>query len=243
MKTIDIIAELNRIVDMLPDDDKKLYDFARSNPSTELAKLPCSLACALGALANRLEADALMEAAKAANRGTQLKALNRIVKCAANAGRENYAGAFETASGARAVCDGYRAVRITNSGVAMPRAAKGGMNIDKIIDDFAGLENVPAELPAATQLKTELRIAEAERKAKYGRNANKRGLAYRVQAGGVVSYFNPHYIVDALEALPGADVYLACSDLPTLYLKSADGDAIVMPVRYSAAHHEVMNCA
>ena len=114
MKTEKILAMIYQAAEQLPEEARGAYQYARENP--DLYDVLPDLGATLGALAHQLEEEATREAAKRCGRAAQHKALERVVKSALDSqpSRPSCHGSIPARDGARAVCDGYRAVRITN---------------------------------------------------------------------------------------------------------------------------------
>ena len=121
MKTEQILAGVNAAAQHLSEDEKKAFDYVVSN---QLKKGTFGgMGDILGALVVNLRENLRNEEAKRSGRTGQKRALERIAKSRVGSKRDYMNGTFTSQDGARAVCDGYRAVRITNEAAAMPADA------------------------------------------------------------------------------------------------------------------------
>lgn len=240
MTTNEILALVKTAGKQLIDDyDKASFDVGYNEPDA-INNLG-SIGVTLGYLARMLERDAYAEAVKSSGRGAQLKAMERIVKRArGTAHRPGTHGTFDCMSGARAVTDGAMAVRIKNGDVPMPEHipddVEPGLDVDKVLDPLASTCTA-VELDLAA-IKAGAKTKRAEMRARFGRVSKDTGPAWRIEnpKTGSFWYYNPQLIIDALEALPGADVYLSTKRGDYIYVVSDDGDALVLPLRTSAVH-------
>lgn len=150
---------------MESESDRTLYEGAlKSNP--ELCEtIPCT-ATILAYLTHELEKDIRRASARATVRTAQLKALESVVKSAKqNTNQQPLHGTFPTKSGARAVCDGYRAVRITNPETTMPANVQTDQELFDVDKAFPSIKHQTLlELPAVSELKTMIKKARAETK-------------------------------------------------------------------------------
>lgn len=233
MTTNEILALVKTAGKQLIDDyDRASFDLGYKEPDA-INKLD-SVGVTLGYLARMLERDAYAEAAKSSGRGAQLKAMERIVKRAKGAQRPGTHGTFDCKSGARAVTDGYIAVRIKNGDVVMPEHIPDdvapGLDADKVLDPLAS--GVAVELDLAA-IKAGNKTKRAEMRGRFGRAPKDTRPAWRIEnpKTGDFWYYNPQLIIDALEALPGASVYLSTERGDYIYAVSDDGDALVLPLR------------
>ena len=126
-----------------------------------------------------------------------------------------------------ALCDGFRFVRLHDKPGSIPEApeaAEGNPPIDleKIAHDaLVGAEDV--ELPAAGQIKAYI----AEQKAKHG-SKKTRWDKYEALPGW---WCDPQFLLDLVQALPGASAVKAPGPLKPVYLKSENGDGLLLPVK------------
>lgn len=237
MTTNEILALVKTAGKQLIDDyDRASFDLGYKEPDA-INKLD-SVGVTLGYLARMLERDAYAEAAKSSGRGAQLKAMERIVKRAKGARRPGTHGTFDCKSGARAVTDGYIAVRIKNGDVVMPEhipdGVAPGLDADKVLDPLTST-CVAVELDLAA-IKAGNKTKRAELRGRFGRVPKYTGAAWRIESPktGNFWYYNPQLIIDALEALPGGTAYLSTGRGDCLYVVSDDGDALVLPLRAGA---------
>lgn len=238
MTTNEILALVKTAGKQLIDDyDRASFDLGYKEPDA-INKLD-SVGVTLGYLARMLERDAYAEAAKSSGRGAQLKAMERIVKRAKGGTyRAGTHGTFDCKSGARAVTDGAMVVRITNGNVVMPERIPDdvapGLDADKVLDPLTST-CVAVEIDLAA-IKAGNKTKRAELRGRFGRVPKDTGPVWRIEnpKTGNFWYYNPQLIIDALEALPGADAYLSTERGDYIYFASDDGDALVLPLRASA---------
>ena len=126
-----------------------------------------------------------------------------------------------------ALCDGFRFVRLHDKPGSIPEApeAAGGkspLDLEKYAQEaLVGAEEV--ELPAAGQIKAVI----AAEKAKHGSKKNNWDK-WEALPGW---YCNPQFLLDLVQALPGAKAVKAPGAHKPVYLKSENGDALLLPVR------------
>lgn len=233
MKPEKILEIITRAAEALPEDDQKLFQFMKKAPY--LHSHTWSAGAILGDLANALEKEISTNAAKSAGRLTQRRALERIYKAviAKNADcRPAMAGTFEQ-GGARCLCDGYRAIRIRSEAVQMPASAAPGdpMDLSPVFNGIAS--RPPVSLPSAERLKAEIKIAAATARAQ-GVKPSQFGAIAKVQSAQGPIYINAQYLLDMLEAIPNYTTATAGNAYAPIYIAGADGDALVLPIRYDA---------
>lgn len=155
-----------------------------------------------------------------------LAALNRVYKSAAAGVRENLHGFFP--SGDRwALCDGYRFIRVNSKPESIPMAPESPnpLDLDRAIPQGAR-EAEPVSLPSAAAIKAAI----AELKARYGKEWKYQ--PYEALPGW---WCNPQYLLDMVQALPDGTAYAPKNDKAPLYYESENGDALLLPVRHTAA--------
>lgn len=239
MKTEKILAMIYQAAEQLPEEARGAYQYARENP--DLYDVLPDLGATLGALAHQLEEEATREAAKRCGRAAQHKALERVVKSALDSqpSRPSCHGSIPARDGARAVCDGYRAVRITNPDAKTPRAIPDGVAPLDVDGFFWGLDSraasYPVSLPSAAELRVMLETGRQEYRARTGKPGTKYQALYMLDAGPFVVYVNAQYLLDMLEALPGAVCAAGRGPYDALYFTAPDGDGLLLPVNRSRA--------
>lgn len=147
---------------------------------------------------------------KANGSGQQLNACKRIAKAAS---REDLRGAWTDTAGRFCVCSGFHAARLHGVKYDSIPAVKGMESLDQAMKRPAsGLyEIVP---PTA-----------AECKAFQAMHGKKKPMP--IDEGR--RYVNPGYMLDMLQALPGAKVYATEKALAPVWFESEQGDGILMP--------------
>lgn len=143
-----------------------------------------------------------------------LAALKRIAKAA---NRDNMRGGWTDAAGRFCVCSGFHAVRLH------------GVKFDSIpaIPGFDGLEKC-MQRPASDLYEIEPpSVADCKAfKAQHGKGSQR-----PMPIDGGRRWVNPAYMVDMLQALPGAKVYTTDAPTSPIWFESDQGDGILMPAR------------
>lgn len=174
-------------------------------------------------------AELLLDVQAAMDRGTTsaetLAALKRIYNnCPAS--RPDMDGFFRSGD-MWALCDGFRFVRLHSKPGSIPEAQptpgdKSPLDLEKLAQEaLVGAEDV--ELPTAGQIKAVI----AEEKAKHGSKKN-RWDKWEALPGW---YCDPQFLLDLVQALPGAKAVKAPGPYKPLYLRSENGDGYLLPVR------------
>lgn len=176
--------------------------------------------------AAKLLVEARQEMDRKTTRAGSLAALNRIYKSALDNHRENLHGFFP--NGDRwALCDGYRFVRVNSKPESIPEAPQKGDPLDLSRSIPAGAEDAEiVTLPTVAEIKAAI----ADLRSRYGRDWKRNPI--EALPGW---WCNAQYLLDMVQALPGGIAYKPEKYCTPLYYKSADGDALLLPVRHSAA--------
>lgn len=234
MKAEQILTEVNRAAALLDHDQRDTFSYV---VKSRLDSIPFDTAGGvLGLLAVSLSREIGVNAARAAGTLDQKRALERIVKSARERGtREELHGSFPAGNGARAVCDGSRAVRIKNAAVSMPDPIpedRKPMDVDKCFPDKATCK--PCALPDVSDLRSALKIARAEFNAAHtGRKKPAFLTAWKItSADGLEIYVDGQFLLDMLEALPGAVGNCQGNKYGLILFEAPDGDGLLCPVRY-----------
>ena len=178
-----------------------------------------------------LKRDLVEQSAKKSGRGGQFKAFERIIKNVPKNRTRSLGGVIQTNS-ARAVCDGFRAVRIFKSDVIMPDKIineQDAMDIDSVFKVIDGVS--PVDLPSVGELRGLIKTATAEYTGKNRKNL--RPLFKLTGDTGVAVYVDARYLLDILEALPGASCKIGKNAMSAVYFTADDGDGVLMPIRYA----------
>lgn len=149
---------------------------------------------------------------KATTSAGTLAALKRIAKAAT---RENLRGHWIDADGRACLCSGFHAVRLQ------------GVTLGSIptVDAWEGLGRA-MERPASGLYRIELPTV-AEVKAHQATNGKDSPL--RIDGGR--RWVDPRYMLDMLQALPGAVAYATDRATAPIWFDSDHGDGILLPVR------------
>lgn len=231
MKPEKILEYINAAMERLPD-EKEIFDKVK-NSSFDDGFSNFSAGTILAVLCKEIERDIVMDGAKKTGKQTQYKALERIWNDAVSKNekcRPACTGTYE-ADGYRCLCDGYRAVRISNESIPMPQEAPKYGEPFNLEPCFNGLSNRgKIKLPTAAWVKSQMKIKKAEAKAQGIKKPNI-VISFMNDKKEFV-FFNAQYIVDILEALPEHDTATLGGKYEPLYMSSKDGEGIVLPVRY-----------
>ena len=234
MRAEQILTEVNRAAALLEQDQRETFSYVVKR---RLYSLPFDTAGGvLGLLAVSLARDIEASAARSAGTLDQKRALERIVKSAKTKGaRSALHGSFPAKNGARAVCDGSRAVRIKNAAVPMPDPIPEDhepMDVDKCFPEKADCK--PCTLPDVPDLRSALKIAKAEFDASHpGRKKPAFLTVWKIKAGdGLEIYVDGQFLLDMLEALPGAAGTCQGRKYGLILFDSPDGDGLLCPVHY-----------
>lgn len=243
MKPEKILEYINAAMNHLPD-EQELFDKVK-NSSFDDGFSNFSAGAILAVLCKEIERDMVMDGTKKIGKQTQYKALERIWKDAVSKNEKRHsscAGTYE-ADGYRCLCDGYRAVRISNESIPMPQEAlKDGepFNLDPYFNGLSSRGKI--ELPSAAWVKSQIKIKKAEAKARGMRKPNI--VISLTNYDGDAVFFNAQYIVDILESIPGHDTATLGGKYEPLYMSNKDCEGIVLPVRYQPDRYKyvVINC-
>ena len=142
-----------------------------------------------------------------------LAALKRIANACS---RDNMRGGWTDAAGRFCVCSGFHAVRLHGRKFDSIPAVE-GMDLDKCMQRPAsGLYEI--EPPTVADCKAF--------KAQRGK-----GSKLPMPIDGGRRYVDPCFMVDMLQALPGAKVYATDNALGPIWFESDQGDGILLPCR------------
>lgn len=128
------------------------------------------------------------------------------------------------------ICDGHRILRLVKDRPELPKLQYEGQkfNVKAIMDgSINDAEKVIIEAPDIVSVKTFLAAEKARIKGVKG--ASVKPYIIKDPAGRPLIGLNPQFIIDALEALPGA-VWYGSADNKPVYIVSEDGDSLLLPV-------------
>lgn len=247
MKIETILALVKMAAEKMEDEsERNTYKYALEN-NPELCETLPTAGAILAYLAHELEQDSRKSAARLTGRASQLKAFENIVKMAKaeHENKRDIHGTFLAKSGARSLCDGFRAVRITNPAITMPENAPGkcGFDVDRVFPtDRTEADRV--DLPSAAELRALIKNARADFRLKTGKPGTKCQTVWMFTTRTrETCYFNASYLLDMVEALPGASAYTGAKRFDTLYFSSSDGDAVLLPISKIGNNAYVLNAA
>ena len=128
------------------------------------------------------------------------------------------------------ICDSHRILRLVKDRPELPKLQYEGQkfNVKSIMDaTINDTEKVIIEAPDIVSVKTFLAAEKARIKGIKG--ASVKPYIIKDPAGRPLIGLNPQFIIDALEALPGA-VWYGSADNKPVYVVSEDGDSLLLPV-------------
>lgn len=148
---------------------------------------------------------------KGNNSGAVLSALKRIAKVAT---RDDLHGGWIDDEGRYCVCSGFHAVRLNGARFDSIPTVTGFDGLKKCMERPADLERV--ELPTVSEVK-------AHRAA--------HGKAAPISINGGLKWVDPNYLLDMLQALPGAEAFTERKELGGIWFENDKGDGILLPCR------------
>jgi hypothetical protein len=185
---------------------------------------------ALQTLISDVEREIRDECNKGAGKGSIAKAAQNILKCAQGQKREMLWKAYRSEH-SLTVCDGFRAVRFN-----LDTAPVLETHPDRFFDypDFGKIfaeakrNAVPVTVPIPAELRAFIKTEKARLKAK-----KQKGTAFILNAAGQDIRVDAEFLLDMLEALPGAVVTASRTKprIGALYFKAENGDGILLPCR------------
>lgn len=170
------------------------------------------------------------------------KAISRIMKNCSAAMADKYMGVIHDAD-MYCVLDGFRLVRYTTPLENFPTAAQ-TFDTNKAIGDKSRY-NIKLALPTVKDLKADMKIAKLS-----GMDVNRihvirhgKRIDFGYDFGYGLPMVNAKWLIDMIEALPGAAAYAVDSINPNpVYFTDGDNDGILLPIRkmkeYESAHVE-----
>ena len=204
---------------------------------TELRKIEANLLTdepaayiALQNLIDEVEEEIRDEANRESGKGSIAKAAQSILKMAVkvNNGRECLHKAYRTSRSLN-VCDGFRAVRFNLDTAPVlpehPASYKDYPDIDRIIGSTVN-NTVTINVPSRASLVAYIKTEKARLKAK----KDKSDVRLIMTDGyGRAVHVNAEFLLDMLDALPGATVTVDPRRLKTamLYFKAENGDGVL----------------
>lgn len=227
-----VLEKLHGIAALLPDDERKNFDYYRKSPEIikTVEKYADSLSIRIASLIADVENDLKRENAKSSGRLSRYKAMQRVIKDAKKQPMRALHGAW-IVDDVQMVCDSFRLVCLSDH-----------LDLEKIPDDVQPINaerivkcakndhGATLTLPDTGTLKTYIKTQKAEKKAA------KDSTPPIWDFGDDFPAVNALYLLDFLEIFPDA-IATASKDRPTLsaiYFKSADGDGVLLPVRKAA---------
>lgn len=178
----------------------------------------------LALVREELEKRLRMESAKSVGAAGIVKILDRITQNPNNRSRPALMGAWIDEAGMQTVTDGYRAFRLYKPLplVELDLNKVKPINLASVwIPEpvYLGPDYYPvnaADFDRAA-LKAAIKVAKAEKKNPL------------VKIGE--AYFNAHYLIDLLDVLPDATIYIPYNPIKAMQAISETGQALILPVR------------
>lgn len=235
MTTEKILEKCLNIAVWLPEEEAKNYKEAaeRAEQGERMSSSGIvDIGVLLADLCADLRADIGEQTARKNGKGAAYAAAKRICKSAMQHANVTVHGYWMDEEGRQCLCDGFRGVRLANI-YELPKLDPtfNPMNLDKCMP-LDCTERV--ELPDLAELKTALKIWKAENPKPKGKRANSYNLPVcRYDFGEGKPEFDAQYLIDMMEALPGAEAYInpARGDKSSIYFKGDAGDGVLMPMR------------
>lgn len=218
-----MLARLMEIVNALSPEDRETFTFAEKHPDDRWG---LGAGCLLSNLCKDLRADIATETAKKSGKGAAFAAAKRICKAAFDNYNVTIHGAWTDEKGRQCVCDGYRFVRFV-AAYDLPKLDEKFTPLD-LEKCLASDMTQPLVLPDLSEVKAALKVWKAEHPKKRGAT-NTPGT---YDFGDGLPMVNAQYLIDAMEALPGAEAYISASrgEKSGIYFKSEAGDGLLLPV-------------
>lgn len=174
------------------------------------------------------------EANKASGQGSVAKAAQNILKTAVkvNNYRECLHKAYRTSRSLN-ICDGFRAVRFNLDTAPVlsehPASYKDYPDIDRLIGSTVN-NSVTINVPSRASLVAYIKTEKARLKAKKDRSEVR---LIMTDGYGRDVHVNAEFLLDMLDALPGATVTIDPRRLKTstLYFKAENGDGVLLQLR------------
>lgn len=161
----------------------------------------------------------------------QEKAISRIMKNCSAAMADKYMGVIHDAD-MYCVLDGFRLVRYTAPLENFPTAAQ-TFDTNKAIGDKSRY-NIKLALPTVKDLKADMKIAKLSGMDVNRIHVIRRGklIDFGYDFGYGLPMVNAKWLIDMIEALPGAAAYAVDSINPNpVYFTDGDNDGILLPIR------------
>lgn len=128
------------------------------------------------------------------------------------------------------LCSGYHAVRLKDDLPSLPHYDPENtdhsrpINLSSVFKAATDASSIEIQLPSITELKTWI----ASQKSVAGKGYMK--IPYEIDCGAFRIGFNPSYLLDMLQVLPDAHVFVS-SPISAAYFTAANGDGVLLPVR------------
>lgn len=217
------LEKLHQLAQLLPDQDRAIYETVRKHPGERFTL--DTIGSFLADWIANMEREAARDAAKKTGNAQRLRAMERIVKAATKDKRPALHGAWN-ADGLQYVCDSFRLVGLRDP-LNLPTIPEDVEPIDaaRILKPATENDGARLALPDPAELRAYIKNA----KAKSGRNAPPPFYDF----GDGLPRVNAQYLLDLLEIFPGAAA-ICSKQSPmnrAIYFDSTDGCGLLLPVR------------
>ena len=210
MKNEILLKRLTNIYKLMDSDTIELIECAlkKNSGAVGTGMLPFEFAALIQDVQNEIRQDA----AKASGKGTLRKALERILKAAPEGEKFSYP---VTQDGKQYFCSTFHMVVLNEpmDWSTYPEKVE-YPDMKRLITKHS----TPIELPDPAALKAYIKIQKAQKK-KY----------IKYSYGNIV--FSAQFLLDMLEALPGAVAYHDGNKSHAMYLEAENGEGVLLPVR------------
>lgn len=210
---------------------EKLYDIIKSWRDSVTTEGMIATGEEMNNVLKQLEADMLIEQSKKSGTKSIVTAANRIIKNAESLKRSSVLeGMFtnQTRDGSTlyCVCDSYVAIRF-NEKPLLPEIDEKyhgqEMQLEQIVKPMDGSKEIA--LPDISELKVYIKTHKIKEKN------NPKKVADYLLNEELNLWVNPQYLLNAIECLPDCKAY-AANRISPIYIKSENGDGVVMPVNH-----------
>lgn len=229
MNNAKTLEKLHALAHMLPENEKKTFEFCRKHPDDihGIIKIsPCLGACLADFIAE-IENEIRNENAKKCGTLDRLKAAQKIIKSAKTQRRETFWGAWIASDGLQYICDTYRAARfITPLDLETAPKNTAQCDITWIFADAKKSDGAQLDLPDRATLKAYIKTEKAARKAAKDNS----GILW--DFGENLPALDASFLLDMLEIFPDATA-TASSMRPecgNVYFTSEAGEGIICPI-------------
>ncbi len=204
------------------DAGKDLAEAIQRDPAGYLQRTACNRLPILDEIA-RLMVGSLAGIGSSSRKFNPAPAAKRIIKSAEKRNR-SMAGIFQSA-GMYCACDGYQLIRLAEDLPELPHV-ESNFDADAAIEGAAQNETFP--LPSVDDIKKAMAI---------NKERDKNHQIPMALACG--SFVNPSYLLNLVQALRDAEVYVPANKLSVIYFRGCNGDGLLCPVRVKIGYEYI----